>query len=969
MRRSTTLHSIDDAVSREIQSDKYSNVVTVGENIDNVVAVSDTITDGRLQQAIDSINVVNDLVNMNTLTGEPGTEVIWDSVTSTMTIPRGNTGPQGPVGATGQDGLSFRIDGIFNSVAELLAGSVGDGYFGVVAGTLDPIDPDYGRLYYYDSVSDPAAPWTYITDMSVAAEGIIGPEGVGIVSVLRTDGDGSANSTDTYTITLSDASTYTFTVVNGTTGLTGNGIANIIRTSGNGAAGTVDTYTITYTNATTSTFNVTNGANGIDGIDGTSVTMTSVVNNLNGTYTWNFSDGSTFTTEDLTGPQGLPGEDVDHVSKTAGTGAPGTTDTYTLWQDVGETVSLGTFTAYNGADGLGTGDMLASVYDPTGIYASAFSVDNHLDGITNKVYTAAEEVKLANIEAGATADQTDLEIEALYEALPDTNKYTDAEKLKLAEFKIDDVNITNKIGNPIHIDTYLEVFNHSYSSGILGGCDLTDNGNGTVNIAVGSAVLRAPGDTGHGTVYSAEVPSATALVLTDNATNYVYISYNDGITVTWGVTTSPATINLIDVVPAYVITREGLQLNIVDARNQNVDHVGKNQVKEFYTNTFARKNGGSIISDKGTLHIGCTAGAFYFQLNEIAVPALDTTGLDTFEYYKHVAGSFVETDASVLDNAFYDNGTDLVALGNNQYGVHWVYAVVGTTAHYAVLYGTGSYANIALAEASEAPSDLPPSVSGLGVLVGRFITQQGNAEIIGAASAFKTAFQSTLASDHENLSGLLGGAVGDHIHLTTTEHTKLTNIEDGATADQIASEVPNTPAGNIAATNVQAALNELDTEKQAISEKGVANGYASLDESGLVPTAQLPSYVDDVLEVATYAALPVTGATGIIYVVVADETSGGDTSTYRWTGTVYAMVSNTLSASDVEALYEGIANTNKYTDAEKSKLSTIENVDNHTDGATNGVYTLAERAQLASIETTIETIAVANAIAMSIALG
>lgn len=49
----------------------------------------------------------------------------------------------------------------------------------------------------------------------------------------------------------------------GSTGANGVGIVSIVRTSGTGAAGTTDTYTITYTNATTSTFTVVNGADGI----------------------------------------------------------------------------------------------------------------------------------------------------------------------------------------------------------------------------------------------------------------------------------------------------------------------------------------------------------------------------------------------------------------------------------------------------------------------------------------------------------------------------------------------------------------------------------------------------------------------------------------------------------------------------------------------------------------------------------
>ena len=46
---------------------------------------------------------------------------------------------------------------------------------------------------------------------------------------------------------------------------------------------------------------------------------------------------------------------------------------------------------------------------------------------------------------------------------------------------------------------------------------------------------------------------------------------------------------------------------------------------------------------------------------------------------------------------------------------------------------------------------------------------------------------------------------------------------------------------------------------------GAANGVATLAGDGKVPSSQLPSYVDDVVEVANYAALPVTGETGKIY--------------------------------------------------------------------------------------------------------
>lgn len=76
---------------------------------------------------------------------------------------------------------------------------------------------------------------------------------------------------------------------------------------------------------------------------------------------------------------------------------------------------------------------------------------------------------------------------------------------------------------------------------------------------------------------------------------------------------------------------------------------------------------------------------------------------------------------------------------------------------------------------------------------------------------------------------------------------------------------------------------------QAVSEKGSAGGYAELDLGGKVPASQLPSYVDDVVEAANFAALPVTGETGKIYVTLDDN------KTYRWSGSAYVEISASLA--------------------------------------------------------------------------
>lgn len=55
---------------------------------------------------------------------------------------------------------------------------------------------------------------------------------------------------------------------------------------------------------------------------------------------------------------------------------------------------------------------------------------------------------------------------------------------------------------------------------------------------------------------------------------------------------------------------------------------------------------------------------------------------------------------------------------------------------------------------------------------------------------------------------------------------------------------------------------------------------------GKVPSSQLPSYVDDVIEVANYVALPVTGEIGKIYITLDDN------HIFRWTGSIYVEITD-----------------------------------------------------------------------------
>lgn len=73
------------------------------------------------------------------------------------------------------------------------------------------------------------------------------------------------------------------------------------------------------------------------------------------------------------GPVGPKGETITDIKRTAGTGAAGTSDTYTITLSSGATFQ---FMVYNGADGKGSGDMLKSVYDPQNKNTDIFKYTN-----------------------------------------------------------------------------------------------------------------------------------------------------------------------------------------------------------------------------------------------------------------------------------------------------------------------------------------------------------------------------------------------------------------------------------------------------------------------------------------------------------------------------------------------------------------------------------------------------------------
>lgn len=129
--------------------------------------------------------------------------------------------------------------------------------------------------------------------------------------------------------------------------------------------------------------------------------------------------------------------------------------------------------------------------------------------------------------------------------------------------------------------------------------------------------------------------------------------------------------------------------------------------------------------------------------------------------------------------------------------------------------------------------------------------------------------------------------------MTADERTKLSGVASGAQVNVIEQiEVNGTV---IQPVNKKVSFSTITGSYIPLSDKGAANGVASLDSTGRVPSSQLPAYVDDVLEYTNRAAFPATGVAGIIY--IAQDTN----ITYRWSGNTYVEISASLALGETSS--------------------------------------------------------------------
>ena len=172
-------------------------------------------------------------------------------------------------------------------------------------------------------------------------------------------------------------------------------------------------------------------------------------------------------------------------------------------------------------------------------------------------------------------------------------------------------------------------------------------------------------------------------------------------------------------------------------------------------------------------------------------------------------------------------------------------------------------------------------------------TASANQADQAAVNANTATTRATAAAEKaENAADVAIGVVNEAQQATANANQAAQSANEAATnANQAAASAND--AATEAHTQAEYAKTQGDYAKaegdRVLAEKGQPGGLAELDESGRVPSSQLPSYVDDVINVATYSQLPNPGESGKIYIT--EDTN----LAYRWSGTGYAEISPSLA--------------------------------------------------------------------------
>jgi len=298
------------------------------------------------------------------------------------------------------------------------------------------------------------------------------------------------------------------------------------------------------------------------------------------------------------------------------------------------------------------------------------------------------------------------------------------------------------------------------SAGRISGGAITDNLDGTIDVAVGTGFIKSTAAMVGDPMFF-DWPAVAGLAPGDERKSWVYVSYNAGVP-TVAVTDTYTDVDRMSEFTIAELWRDGNTLHIMEEA-QNVFCLSMRTHRNLEQMFGFRRGSGLAISESGADRtVAMSQGFMYRGLNEIPQAAIDTDpggAADTFiTCYRDGIGGWTETPGqSVISNTQYDDGDGgLANLLPNHYGVFWVYLDFDNHLH--IQYGQGNY-TIAQAEAAPVPAT-DPFATEFAMLIARIIVEQGVANFYSVSFPWDDCdFTFAAVADHGNLAGL-----SDHDH-------------------------------------------------------------------------------------------------------------------------------------------------------------------------------------------------------------
>jgi len=399
---------------------------------------------------------------------------------------------------------------------------------------------------------------------------------------------------------------------------------------------------------------------------------------------------------------------------------------------------------------------------------------NKLDGLA----TTKVELGYVNGVTSAIQDQINAK-QAADDALTSIAglAYVSPSFIKLTAEDTYTVRTLSETKTDLDIDDLEEYQGYSESPMVVSGGEISEGTTGTFTVAAGTGLFRTTDSVTGALAKASWSEFANQSITAADTTYFVVLNYNGG---------SP-TITLSETNP-YTADKRNIPIGkVMKDGSDNVHYISggfgfQDGVKKLHQRAITLRslelNGGSTIAYKADNYFTMAAGIAFGGINKFDLSAYDSS-TTTYIPIRTNGATFIEdTPRNTIDYAHYDaqDGT-LGDVGTAKYGVFWIYKHIDDDDVY-VRYGVDSY-SLAEAEATKEPSK-PDHLTDFGCLIGRIIVPYNGGSFASIDMVTDRFFVGTAVGDHAALGSLQGGTTDEYYHLTSTQHTDLTDAGDSS---------------------------------------------------------------------------------------------------------------------------------------------------------------------------------------------